>query len=148
MLVCLSSGCLGWKPCYWSWCDVIQDGVRLSEPGVNCCRRRGSVVARGGQQPARGEWWVRKAAEFSHLAKPLIIWADENICVHHPPFFWEPKNQGPSADWLTWLAGSCFRAMHLCFAWGCCLTNVLVSKVDTSKHVNISTRAIHQKRRL
>ena len=31
---------------------------------------------------ARGEWWTpRKAAEFSHLAKPLIIWADENICV-------------------------------------------------------------------
>ena len=28
----------------------------------------------------------RKAAEFSHLAEPLIIWADENICVLD---FWE-----------------------------------------------------------
>ena len=41
-----------------------------------------------------------KAAEFSHLAKPLIIWADENICETDGGVgvFWEPpqtRNQGP-----------------------------------------------------
>ena len=71
-----------------------------------CCR----TVA------ARGEWWTpRKAAEFSHLAKPLIIWADENICVCCAPsaiFLGTEKSRPP---WLLW--HGC-HALLLCYVQG------------------------------
>ena len=60
----------------------------------------------------------RKAAEFSHLAKPLIIWADENICVQHHPirhFSGNRKIKAPLAA-LTDCDG--FHALLLCYVQG------------------------------
>ncbi len=40
-----------------------------------------AFVARGAMKSPRDDSIRREAAEFSHLAKPVIIWADENICT-------------------------------------------------------------------
>jgi hypothetical protein len=68
--------------------------------------------------PARGEWWTpRKAAEFSHLAEPLIIWADENICVRSAIFLGTEKSRPP---WLLWLTG-----------WLPCSTTLLCTRASS-----------------